>query len=399
MKSYKSVCFVLLVSIIAAFLIGGCAGTAEVKKTGDKEETANIDENKNDKEETESKVNSAEEKDTKENASGDDGNALSEEEQKKLADAKYDYSGSLDREDSVDETDYSQFANKEFYFSSGAGGWCTVLYIAKDGGFHGTYYDGDMGSTGPDYPNGTYYFCDFTGSFGKLEKIDEFRYKTNIEDIKYAKTPGDEEIKNGMLYVYTDAYGLDEPEDIYLCLPGMPASMLTEDERIWVMYSIENDVTINYVLINHAAEEAFSGYDIVDREVTDDDYAIEGADGVAADGRSPLEIELEELEIESNNLIFELYNSDYSQTELNSKSYDIYKLWDDKLNELYARTKELEYFDSIRTEQRIWLEYKEKRVAAAGAQFEGGSMQPYIENMEGYKLTKQRVYELAEYIW
>ena len=59
---------------------------------------------------------------------------------------------------------FSQLKNLEFYFSSGAGGWRTILHIDGSGGFSGTYSDSDMGS-GEDGIWGIQYRCDFTGQF------------------------------------------------------------------------------------------------------------------------------------------------------------------------------------------------------------------------------------------
>ena len=65
---------------------------------------------------------------------------------------------------------FADVADREFFFSSGAGGWCTVLYIDEDGSFEGNFRDSDMGSTGEGYPNGTLYYCDFKGRFTEPQK-------------------------------------------------------------------------------------------------------------------------------------------------------------------------------------------------------------------------------------
>ena len=50
---------------------------------------------------------------------------------------------------------FADVADREFCFSSGVGGWFTVLYIHEDGSFDGHYQDSNMGVTGEGYPNGT----------------------------------------------------------------------------------------------------------------------------------------------------------------------------------------------------------------------------------------------------
>ena len=39
---------------------------------------------------------------------------------------------------------------------------------------------------------------------------------------------------------------------------------------------------------------------------------------------------------------------------------------------------------------------KEKEVAEAGAEYEGGSIQPMVMNLKAAEMTKARVYELLE---
>jgi len=60
---------------------------------------------------------------------------------------------------------FEEVADREFYFSSGAGGWYTVLHIHGDGSFDGHYQDMDMGDSGSEYPEGTLYSSDFSGRF------------------------------------------------------------------------------------------------------------------------------------------------------------------------------------------------------------------------------------------
>ena len=59
---------------------------------------------------------------------------------------------------------FADVADREFYFSSGAGAWYTVLYIHEDGSFDGHYEDTNLGDMGDNY-NGTIYYSDFTGQF------------------------------------------------------------------------------------------------------------------------------------------------------------------------------------------------------------------------------------------
>ena len=158
---------------------------------------------------------------------------------------------------------FADVADREFYFSSGAGGWYTVLYIQEDGSFDGHYQDSDMGDIGEGYPNGTIYYSEFSGSFTEPERVDDWTYRFQIEEINYPLGSGDE-IKDGIHYCYTTAYGLDGAEDLYLYLPGTELAGLPEGYRSWVGYYNLNDVQETvlpfYGLYNEAMEEGFSSY-------------------------------------------------------------------------------------------------------------------------------------------
>ncbi len=88
-----------------------------------------------------------------------------------------------------------------------------------------------------------------------------------------------------------------------------------------------------------------------------------------------------------------------SQSELNQYSYEMYQIWDDILNTLWGYLKESlseEEMAALTEDEIAWITDKENQVAAAGAEFEGGSMQPYLENTTAAAQTKERVYVLLE---
>ena len=106
---------------------------------------------------------------------------------------------------------FSEFKNLNFTFLSGAGGWSTQMTIAEDGTFDGVYSDSDMGSYTNSYPKGVQYYCSFHGKFSEPVQKEEFIYSTTIENISYDYPAGTEEIKDEIRYIYSDAYGLDDP--------------------------------------------------------------------------------------------------------------------------------------------------------------------------------------------
>ena len=87
------------------------------------------------------------------------------------------------------------------------------------------------------------------------------------------------------------------------------------------------------------------------------------------------------------------------QRSLNQLAYEEYGLWDTLLNQIWAylgENLEEKKMEALREEQRKWIREKEASMKEAGADFEGGSMQPMVEYGNGASLTQKRVQELVE---
>jgi len=283
---------------------------------------------------------------------------------------------------------FEKVEDVEFYFASGAGGWDTHLMIGADGSFTGNYHDSDMGDTGEEYPNGTLYFCDFTGSFTQPEKLDEYTYTFEMDALDLLRKPGEEETVDGIRYVYSDAYGLDDAETFYMYLPGKPLEELPEEYLGWVGYydlsKTEDTVLPFYGLYNEKAQEGFSGYKIPDEDPAEAGF-ISGL--------------ISQTEEKTAGPAKELEEGNLPQQQLNMESYELFRQWDDTLNEIWAYLKETldtEAMDALTQEELTWIAEKEADVRKEGSAFEGGSMQPFAENMTAYRWTKDRVYELRE---
>lgn len=109
--------------------------------------------------------------------------------------------------------------------------------------------------------------------------------------------------------------------------------------------------------------------------------------------------EVEAASAEAEAIAYRLDNDPLSQSELNQLSYEMYQIWDDALNVLWGYLKESlseEEMTALTTEEIAWITEKESAIASVGAEFEGGTMQPYVENTTGADLTKERVYVLLE---
>lgn len=281
---------------------------------------------------------------------------------------------------------FANIANLTFDFSSGAGGWCSELVIKEDGTFKGNYHDSDMGSTGEDYPNGTLYLSSFKGKFSNLEKVNDYTYKMQLEQLKTTNKVEGEEIVDGIKYIYTEgAYGLNDAKDILVYLPGAPIKELPEGFVDWMSckWAIDKEVHKKlpfYGLYNVAEEQGWNSYD--------------------GSNSYPIDQELEEIEEQSAEIDKKLENSP-PQQEMNALAADKYKLWDDELNSIWSLLKytlPVDEMDEIRQEERAWIKKKEREAKKAGDENGGGSLAPFLENIKAAEMTKDRVYELAEIV-
>lgn len=287
---------------------------------------------------------------------------------------------------------FADVSGYEFYFSSGAGGWSTVMHIHEDGTFDGNYLDSDMGVTGEGYPNGVVYYCDFKGKFTQPQIVNAYTYSMRVEELTMANEPGTEEIKDDICYCYTTPYGMEETEDIYIYLPGSPIAELPEGFKYWVGYvnpeSMEETELPYYGLYNVTPEYGFSSYAMQEETVD-----------ATEENLTDIEAELAAVEAEASVINEQLQSGMLSQGDLNMLSGELYKLWDDELNSIWARLKETLDADTMAAlteKQREWIAWKESEIEAEGAEHGMGTIRPLMENDKAAELTREKVYELAE---
>lgn len=326
---------------------------------------------------------------------------------------------------------FADVADREFFFSSGAGGWCTVLYIDEDGSFEGNFRDSDMGSTGEGYPNGTLYYCDFKGRFTEPQKVNDYTYRFQIAEISLADEVGKEENKDGIHYIYSDAYGLDDSEYFFMYLPGTPLAELSEEFLRWIGYHNGMEGTTDtelpfYALYNVEQEYGFYDYSQENSDGVSSGNGEANPNGMSFDGEGEnsndtnsdssegaengtggvsrakelAEASLRGAKTRVDVLEEKLESGYLSQIEMNQTSYKIYTIWDDQLNYIWKLMKENlpeDQMKDILTKQRAWIKEKEQKVKEAGAECEGGSLQPLLENTEAAELTRERAYELLDY--
>ncbi len=135
----------------------------------------------------------------------------------------------------VSDLTFADLVDMVFYFSSGVGAWQTEVKISADGTFNGYHSDADMGDTGSDYPNGTQYFCSFSGKFSSLTKTGDYQYSMKCDFITQEGTAGEVEIgEDGVRYITSSPYGFDNADEFILYLPGKRIDELPEEFKDWV---------------------------------------------------------------------------------------------------------------------------------------------------------------------
>ena len=108
---------------------------------------------------------------------------------------------------------------------------------------------------------------------------------------------------------------------------------------------------------------------------------------------------LASVEAQSNALKASLENDPLPQVDMNMKSEELRQLWDTALPMMLDKAKSAlpaAEWKTLTETQSAWTAATETAVAAAGKDWEGGSMYPLVVNMEAARLTEARVYEIYE---
>ena len=121
-------------------------------------------------------------------------------------------------------------------------------------------------------------------------------------------------------------------------------------------------------------------------------------DATAAD-KAELAKYLASVEGQSNALKASLENDPLPQVDMNMKSEELRQLWDAVLTTMLDKAKSAlpaAEWKALTEAQNAWTAATEAAVAAAGKDWEGGSMYPLVVNMEAARLTEARAYEIYE---
>lgn len=146
-----------------------------------------------------------------------------------------------------------------FWFSSGAGAWSTELTLNADGSFEGSFHDTNMGENAEEYPHGTTYVCNFSGLFADGMKLDEYSYSIQLKELSQEREKGEEWIEDGMRYIASDPYGLENCTEFRFYLPETPISLLSEEALFWWPLRFEEGHTVldAYAIYNTTDESGF----------------------------------------------------------------------------------------------------------------------------------------------
>ncbi|MDE5802242.1 MAG: DUF1311 domain-containing protein [Lachnospiraceae bacterium] len=271
---------------------------------------------------------------------------------------------------------FEELAGIEFHFDSNGR---TTVMIHADGSFQGEYFDVDSGSTGEDFQE-TEYRCDFSGQFTQPVKVNDYTYSVQIEEMNYKKEVGKEEIKEGVRYIYSDAYGLAEAENILIYLSGAPLEELPEEYRSWTGYydSAADEVLPCYGLYNEERRYGFSSCRVADN-LRDMIASVE-------EGTAPIEEALAD-----SSMVLE---------ERCEKADALCKWWDTALDyvwEALQKTQDAETLRTLTENEREWIVVREQLAVEAGTAYEDEEQQSMAMNLATAELTKERVYELLKH--
>lgn len=134
-------------------------------------------------------------------------------------------------ESSVEVEELPEEAVGEYVFSSGVGAWWSVLRLKKDGSFTGSYSDTDM--TGGEGYEATQYYCDYSGRFDRIRKINDHIYLLHVPEIETMQEIGTQYISESCLYVCSEPAGMKANSEYYLYLPMTPESEMPVIPSEW----------------------------------------------------------------------------------------------------------------------------------------------------------------------
>lgn len=90
-----------------------------------------------------------------------------------------------------------------------------------------------MGDSEESYPDGTMYLCNFSGKFTDIKQLDDHSYSLTLDELTSDYEQGKEWVEDGVRYVSSEPYGVEEGKDFILYLPDTPTEGLNEEFLSW----------------------------------------------------------------------------------------------------------------------------------------------------------------------
>jgi len=264
--------------------------------------------------------------------------------------------------------------------------------VVPDGGWH-MYEPGAWQATFNQ--NVKFWIKGYSGDNAKklIEQLSGEGYVLSVGGSVMTRSSGSDDdklIENVMLFRNGDSM-----RGVFYCYPADMASN----------FGVRLDTIVNTFSWKDPQANATSGNmaGLTDAELQD---ALSGSQAIieTKEGQSPQAAQIEMIisaaETKSKQLE-EMLQTAETQSDMNITSAEIYTVWDETINSVWQilrETMEEREFDNLLEHQLLWIERKEIAVNAAAAEYQGGSMAALAANQKATELTRERVYELAEYI-
>ncbi|MCR5720493.1 MAG: lysozyme inhibitor LprI family protein, partial [Lachnospiraceae bacterium] len=171
------------------------------------------------------------------------------------------------------------------------------------------------------------------------------------------------------------------------------------DTQVFVNITEYTDVTFTDCKFVNNTYDSFSNLKVkmVNCNISDNGGDMEAVEQINAVDRESLDKEYDEAVKKQEEIDKQLNDTSIDQQTMNQLAYEEFNVWDTYLNNLwqYLRaTLSTDTMDYVTEEQREWIKQKEADAKEAGAEFEGGSMQPMMEYSTSASLTRKRAEDL-----
>ncbi len=120
----------------------------------------------------------------------------------------------------------------EFIMATGASSMYTSLTLHPDGSFEGVYWNSEN-IAAEEYPRGTAYYCEFSGKFDEITKMDEYSFSMRLAELNCGTERDKVWIQDEIRYIGSEPFGVEQGETFRFYLPGVPLAELDEDFAEW----------------------------------------------------------------------------------------------------------------------------------------------------------------------